>query len=133
MSQKNKLALTDRGLNHWKEQEFKLVDKLKMKWVILLQLFWIPASFRDIGRCRLTNRLSPIKFLLPEWCNCIQFITSTTISANLTAVMTNLFYNILWCFKPCLMWCPEALVYQTICYILNFLLQDRQTGCWKYI
>ena len=26
--------------------------KWKIKWVILLQLFWIPAAFRDEGRCR---------------------------------------------------------------------------------
>ena len=26
--------------------------KWKIKWVILLQLFWIPAPFRDLGHCR---------------------------------------------------------------------------------
>ena len=51
------LALTDSCLYLWKEQEFKIVEevwpplKWKIKWVILLQLFRIPAPFWDIGRC----------------------------------------------------------------------------------
>ena len=43
------------GLYLWKEQKFQKVEEvwppLKIKWVILLQLFWIPVFFRDIGRC----------------------------------------------------------------------------------
>ena len=45
------------GLYLWKDQEFKIVEEVWLLYfsflggVILLQLFWIPAPFRDIGRC----------------------------------------------------------------------------------
>ena len=49
----------DSGLYLWKEQEFKKFEEvwptLFLWGVILLQLFRIPAPFREIGRCRLWN------------------------------------------------------------------------------
>ena len=51
----------DSSLYLWKEQEFQKVEEVWptlfsfLGGVILLQLFWILAPFRDIGRCHLWN------------------------------------------------------------------------------
>ena len=54
------------GLYLWKEQEFKIVEELWPTLFLLLQLFLIPAPFRDIGCCCLSSwdifQLTPFKF-----------------------------------------------------------------------
>ena len=46
--------ISEKSRNSKKLKKYDPLLKMK-KWVIILQLFWIPAPFRDIGHCCLSS------------------------------------------------------------------------------